>query len=375
MSAGPGPASAVRREPAGPNGQAPGDQRTAQLLGIKPAAPDGPVVETPPSRKAGALRYRYLREIVPDFWTPGLIDGVLERYGMTVVYGPSGCGKTAVIVDMAARIAAGMPWRGFPTMPGLVIYVASENATSTERRLWAWAQHHRRAHEELPLVLLESPVVLDGVEAVQALRVLVAQTQEECKAEAHFVVFDTLARTMKGDENSAEHMGVYVRMLDALKAETRAHVGVIHHTGKDETRGARGSSALKAATDHELELSKHTKSTGSVKLTKVREGELEGTRLGYELKSRTLGFNKLGRRVSTVLVEECDAPASEAKGRGVEDDGLIRGYLERAGRVTEKQMRADLPLRDNPESSKKAFQRAKARGIYSVDGNDWVVAP
>jgi hypothetical protein len=66
-------------------------------------------------------------------------------------------------------------------------------------------------------------------------------------------------------------MGRVVDNLDALRTHTGACVLIVHHTGKDVGRGARGNSALQGALDTELEL------TGDanllvLKMTKQKDG-------------------------------------------------------------------------------------------------------
>ena len=54
------------------------------------------------------------------------------------------------------------------------------------------------------------------------------------------IVVDTLARSMgAGDENTAKDIAMFIRNCDLLRQSTGAHVMLIHHTGKDEGRGAR----------------------------------------------------------------------------------------------------------------------------------------
>ena len=59
------------------------------------------------------------------------------------------------------------------------------------------------------------------------------------------VVIDTLARCFGGnDENDARDMGAFIEGCDVIKQKTGATVLVVHHSGKDEGKGARGSSAF-----------------------------------------------------------------------------------------------------------------------------------
>ena len=66
------------------------------------------------------------------------------------------------------------------------------------------------------------------------------------------IIIDTLARHHTGDENSATEMSSFIGNLDQLREEFNAAVVVVHHSGKDPSRGARGSSAFRAALDHEI---------------------------------------------------------------------------------------------------------------------------
>jgi hypothetical protein len=90
------------------------------------------------------------------------------------------------------------------------------------------------------------------------------------------VIFDTLSRCIAGeDENSASTMA---QVHDALKRVAvgfgGATVLVAHHTGKDESKGARGSYALIADADFALKLTAD-KEAGAAKLyvEKMRDAE------------------------------------------------------------------------------------------------------
>jgi hypothetical protein len=323
-------------------------------------------------RTAGRLRYVFASEIVPDFKEPGLVDGILETKGMTIVYGPSGSGKTAVVVDLACRIAAGMKWHNCAVKQGLVIYIAAENCESTGRRIWAWMQRHEV--DAMPFVLVKSPITLGG-DAVKELRVLVKQVEGEAEEAARLVVFDTLARTFAGDENAAKDVGAYVAALDAVRDGINGHVLVVHHTGKDEGRGARGSSALKAATDHEIETTKAQDSrVGAITLTKIREGDLQGQRFGYELKPYLLGRNTLGREVTTPVIEDCAAPPKN-KGMTAAQEAVEVFFEKNPGRVTLGKLKANVTLTNKGAGSsaeRMAWKRLFDNGYLEIDADGFV---
>ena len=56
-----------------------------------------------------------------------LVDPIIPDGAFAVLYGPSGCYKTFVVLDLAASVAAGIPWLGrHPVKAGGVLYVIGE---------------------------------------------------------------------------------------------------------------------------------------------------------------------------------------------------------------------------------------------------------
>jgi hypothetical protein len=103
-------------------------------------------------------------------------------------------------------------------------------------------------------------------------------------------------------------MGRLVKAADRIREQTGAHVAFVHHSGKDQARGARGHSSLRAATDTEIEVVRNEGAEASVAtVTKQRELEIDGV-FGFELKQISLGVNKRGKEVTSCVVVEADAP-------------------------------------------------------------------
>src|SRR5262249_23253233 len=71
------------------------------------------------------------------------------------------------------------------------------------------------------------------------------------------IVIDTLNRCFGGgDENSTKDMSAFVKGCDAMREEFGASVLIIHHTGHDAGKGARGATALPSAMDIAFVLTK-----------------------------------------------------------------------------------------------------------------------
>jgi hypothetical protein len=222
-----------------------------------------------------------------------------------VLYGESGSGKTFVAVDLACHIAAGKAWRGLDVEQGIVVYIAAESPTSIKRRIWAWKRRHEVEH--LPVAVVTASVNLLNGDTEKVIA-LINRIREQIGKPVAFVVIDTLARAMVGNENSPEDMGAFVSSCDRIREASGGHVMVVHHSGKDQARGARGHSSLRAATDVEMEVIKGD-GARSITVKKNRDGE-EGDTYGFKLDIVELGENAKGRMITTCVAAPAEAPVA-----------------------------------------------------------------
>ena len=79
-----------------------------------------------------------------------------------------------------------------------------------------------------------------------------------------------------------------------------AHLLVVHHSGKDTAKGARGRSFLQTATDTELEIRNYV-----IRAMKQRDFEM-GNPIAFELVPVELGTNRYGRIISTCVIQEIE---------------------------------------------------------------------
>jgi hypothetical protein len=126
------------------------------------------------------------------------------------------------------------------------------------------------------------------------------------------IVVDTLSRAIfGGNENAPDDMGALVTNGTKIQQSIAAHVLWIHHSGKDEARGARGHSLLRAATDTEIEISANGDQR-CARVTKQRELENEGV-FPFRLRVVELGINRRGKPVTSCVVEPGgDMPATKS---------------------------------------------------------------
>lgn len=293
-----------------------------------------------------------------------LIKGLLDCGAMSVIYGESNCGKTFLVLDLAAHIARGISWRGMKTRQGAVVYVAAEGGLGLEERLTAFRSYHEIG-DYPPLYVIPASIDLcsyenDLDELTREIKCINREIEEPnfiqhckkcgfvqesapvCKVCGHVfyrqidisvVVIDTLSRAMAGgNENSPEDMTAFIGNCDKLREATGAHVMVIHHSGKDRERGARGHSALKAAVDTEIEV---TKDDGIItaEVKKQRDGKT-GTKFSFIMQSVSVGQDDDGDQItSCALIPTDRKPITRRslKGQKKRALGLIRDCVIGSG--------------------------------------------
>lgn len=244
------------------------------------------------------------------------VEGLLTEGGASVVYGPSNCGKSFWTLDLAACVATGRPFRDeLEVDQGAVVYVALEGTHGTRNRLEALRQAGHLP-EGTPLFMCFDSVSLLEAGHAPRLAATVAQAASESALPCRLVILDTLSRAMAGgDENSGQDMTRAVSAIDEVKAATGAHVMVIHHCGKDEARGARGHSSLRAAVDTEIEVSRpEGQSVSTVRVTKQRDMQ-PCEPMPFTLASVTLGTSRRGKPITSCTVHHEDSIMASERGK------------------------------------------------------------
>ena len=215
-----------------------------------------------------------------------LIDKVLPVGSFSALYGPPGSFKSFHALHIAHCIATGTPWMGNEvTEAGGVLYIAGEGFGGVGARIKACKQHHQ-TEAGAPIYVIRHQLNLrSSIEDFNALVLAIEQLVMDTGIDFKLIVIDTLARAFGGgDENSASDMMQFVVTCGHIqKIVQDAALMILHHSGKDSSRGMRGSSALLGAVDSELELIRFEDSMkGIVRTAKQKDGE-DGTRYGFEM--------------------------------------------------------------------------------------------
>lgn len=257
----------------------------------------------------------------PPTW---LIKGLLPKADLAVLFGESGSGKSFLALDLAVDVALGTPWRGKRTKRGRVVYIAAEGVGGFRNRLKALAMQRGLALDEIPVgVIPDAPDMLARADALDVAKAIVAA------GGADLVVVDTWARVTSGaNENSGEDMGRALNHCKGIHTATGALVLLVHHSGKDASKGARGWSGLRAAADVELEVLRNDNAR-SVTVTKQKDAE-DGAEFGFRLNTVVLGVDSDGEEITSCVVAYNDDGAVKRTPRGPKGniERLIISQLE-----------------------------------------------
>jgi hypothetical protein len=329
------------------------------------------------------------------------IKGILGLGEMSVWYGEPGCGKSFLLTDLGLHIAHGWAWFDRKTDRGAVIYIAAEGGGGFGNRIRAFFHQHSAADKNAPFRLIPVNVdLLDPTADTESLISEIELVKTELKIPVHLVVIDTLSRCLVGgSDNAPEDMGAFIVNCDRIRTETGAHVAIIHHSGKDASRGARGHSSLRGAADTEIEIVK-TAAGPLAKISKQKDG-IEGEILGFDLQTVVLGEDEDGDPITSCIVMPTERPSTRRNTRLTGAQKIALEHLEKAirdkGEVPpsdkhippntrcvsietwrENCIKGNISESENPESRTKAFKRAsdalQAKGLIGIRNElVWVI--
>ncbi|WP_126716036.1 helicase RepA family protein [Escherichia coli] len=309
-----------------------------------------------------------------------VIKGLIPAESLCSTYGASGSYKSFLAISWSCHVATGMAWGGRRVSKGAVIYIAGEGSMGVKRRVKAWEITHDKVVTDLCIV--NAPVFPASPDYVEQVIRTAGLVQDRTGERVRMIVIDTLARCFGGhDENDSRDMGAFIQGCDAIKQATGATVLVVHHSGKDETKGARGSSAFRAALDAEFRISReHSEATALVAAcTKMKDAE-EPKESAYDLKSVEVFTDPEGEEiVSMVVIDVPRAPAEleriEEAGNKTENHtalwGCIRSRIQHGDKCTIPLLRDDMKkLGYDTKHLKRWLAKLEKDGVICVDGDD-----
>ena len=279
-----------------------------------------------------------------------VIEGVIPDNAITGIVGPTESLKTFGICDMFVSVATDTLWHGHRVRTGPVIVLAGEGNAGFSRRLKALEKARGIDLSKAAIWISKKGLALTSAENVRALaRQRIDPICKKAKQRPAMIVIDTVARNFgPGDENSSTDMGAFIENVDYLKRKYRCAVILVHHTGHSDKGRARGSSAFKAALDHEI-LFKRNKTLLTLECTKSKDAA---------------PFDPI-----TFAVRKVRLPWKDHRGRSETSIVLERSEMQlNGGNVPKKQIKALKVLRA-------LVKEAKEDSKWLEDGHDSISVP
>lgn len=240
----------------------------------------------------------------PYEWT---IKGYVPTHGVTVMYGASGSGKTFATTHMALCVASGSDFLGYKVKrSGKVIYIAAESPESLKRRIAIMRDFDKVAYRNYEFNGKEISIYDGHIDLlgnphamISAIRAFHDRILDD--GEVALVIIDTLSAAFAGlDENTVE-MAIAVKNAKLIQDELGCAVVIVHHTGKDEDRGARGHSSLRGNVEQVIQI-KGMKNPRQLIVEKVKDEQLKD-QCQFDLVGINIGVDEEGQPISGCLVQ------------------------------------------------------------------------
>jgi hypothetical protein len=197
-----------------------------------------------------------------------ILDGVLPATGTAILYGEGGVGKSYLASVIAFAIQNGNRFGGRPTMQGEVVYFAVEDGDGMMRRTLETIE---RDPDLTPYGLISRELDLSGGSKDPDM-LIEDLLQQFAGKQIRLIIIDTLQMALgEAEESAATDATAIMRNCNRISERLGCLVMLIHHSGKDASRGHRGSSAFHGAATTMLRMT-GSDSSASVVIEKQKHG-------------------------------------------------------------------------------------------------------
>jgi hypothetical protein len=284
-------------------------------------APDPAAAEAsaPTAGMTPPLKLTYFDDCGAYAQKRAIMKGIIARGETSAWIAPPGAGKSALLTEISVHCAAQRDWRGHRAKEGCgVVILALERGDLFKRRLRVY--HQRDGLQGLPIAVADAVIDLLNPACVGLIVATVRQAERQFGIGVGLIVIDTYAKGIAangGDEDKARDQNRAAANLRNVHALLDVHIALVGHTGKDESRGARGSNAHVGDVDVMVQISGDT-----IKVAQVIKGNDQPERAiaEFKLEAFELGRDEDGDPITTSIVspEHIDAgtaPTSSGKSK------------------------------------------------------------
>ena len=215
---------------------------------------------------------------------------------------PPGKGKSALLADIAVHKGGDLDWRGFRTKGRSgVVYFALDVPISSDAGLSLTST--ATTLRDLPIAVASEMVDLLNRNCVNVIVATIHAAEQRFRCEVGLAIFDTYAKGIAaggGDEDKAKDQNlVQANLRRVFDRGCHIHIAGIGHTGKDESKGERGSNARLADVDVQVQIAGDPIKTASVKKA---NDQPEGLLTSFKLEPFDFGPDEDGDLFRTFIV-------------------------------------------------------------------------
>jgi hypothetical protein len=255
-------------------------------------------------RRGKAVRLAYFDQFIDGpIAKQWIIKNVIARGEVSSWFGPPGVGKSALLTSVAIAAASADKWRNYRTKEACgVVYFAFERADLECRRFSA---HRRRdSLEGLPIAVAGELIDMMSPRCIEIIIATIRQAEEVFGHKVGLIIIDTFNKGIAiggGDENSAKDQNRALANLRKVVERTNVHIACVGHTGKDESKGQRGSNAPKADADLEVQITGDDGAAKTATVIKANDQPL-GPLTAFRLEPFELGKDEDGDPVPIYII-------------------------------------------------------------------------
>ncbi|MBQ1539161.1 MAG: AAA family ATPase [Desulfovibrio sp.] len=347
-------------------------------------------VETSGVEAVQPMKFATLKEVATMVSEGYTVKWLLPAQGVVLLYGESGSLKSFSMFSCGVHISEGWSFDGRRVKRRPVYYLSLEGAGGQGKRIRGfnvWAQNAGKPELKGDFRFWLHGFALDKLDQCNALIKAILDAGHQ----GAVVIVDTLSQSTVGlDENSsqmAEAIGNATMIANAIGGL----VILIHHLGKDTSKGPRGHSSLVGNVDCAISV---TKDNGGVLWTvKKSKDEAEGQTVWFKIHVVDLGLDEDGDPVTTCVTEpskrdrpkgsavaEVLKPGSEAE-KGFQNFLLALHEAKTEGVHIEEWRKVYYAksTADSPNTKRNGFTRVRNKlvklGVLAVDNDVYTLTP
>jgi hypothetical protein len=301
-----------------------------------------------------------------------ILKGFLNKGETSSLIGPPKSLKSGLMTEIAVCCAAGQNWRGHSTTePCGVVIFALERADLYRRRLDAYRL--RDGFNDLPIAVAGAVLDLLNPKCVQTIVATVREAEQHFGCAVGLIVIDTYSKGIAaggGDEDKAKDQNRVAANLRRVHGLVDLHIACVGHTGKDESRGARGSNAHLGDVDLMIQIMGE-----KTKTAKVTDANDQPDRVLAQFRAEVveLGADEDGEIETTSIVSNEEVSSPDTGGGKLSDTQLAA--LEQLweciadGENVPRPNDVHVPPKAKGTTLAIWRKRLAAKGIINPDGN------